>query len=356
VQDLDPAFVDELIAAGFSREEIDEAARTDRLALLPIDRVLQGGEPRYTRADLAEKAGLPVDLLVRLWRELGFAEVPDGEVVFTDSDLEAVQSVAQFHAAGLDADTLAAVTHVIGQGMSRLADTLREAVGEALLQSGDDERTVGLRYAQAGETLVPMLTPVMGYVLRAHLREQIRTDVVRRTEIDAGRFENARRMYVCFADLVGFTRMGERADLDAVREAGRRLTEMATRCASPPVRLVKMIGDAAMLVSPEPEPLVRAALDLVQSADEQGDEMLPLRAGVACGDAITHSGDWYGAPVNLASRITDVAKPSSVLAAKSVREELPDVFAWSAAGTRRFKGVSSPVSLHRARRLGSETG
>ena len=150
MKDLDPAFVDELIAAGFSREEIDEAARTERLALLPIDRVLQGGEPRYTRAELAEKAGLPVDLLIRLWRELGMAEVEDGEVAFTDSDLEAVRSVAQFHAAGLDADTLASVTNVIGHGMSRLADTLREVVGEALLQSGDDERTVGLRYAQAG--------------------------------------------------------------------------------------------------------------------------------------------------------------------------------------------------------------
>jgi adenylate cyclase len=116
------------------------------------------------------------------------------------------------------------------------------------------------------------------------------------------------------------------------------------------VRLVKMIGDAAMLVSPEGEPLVDAALKLVESADELGDAMLPLRAGIACGDAIPHSGDWYGAPVNLASRITDVAKPSSVLAAKPVREELGDAFAWSAAGTRRFKNVSSAVSLHRARR------
>jgi adenylate cyclase len=196
-----------------------------------------------------------------------------------------------------------------------------------------------------------MLIPVIGYVLRVHLREQIRTDVLRRAEIDAGRFENARRMYVCFADLVGFTRMGERADLGAVRDAGRRLTEMATRCAAPPVRLVKMIGDAAMLISPEPEPLVRAALNLVESADELGDEMLPLRAGIACGDAIPHSGDWYGAPVNLASRITDVARPSSVLVATPVRDELPDAFSWSSAGTRRFKGVSSQVSLHRVRPL-----
>lgn len=347
--DVDPAFVDELIAAGFTREEIDEAARTERLALLPIDRVLQGGEPQYTRGELAEKVGLPIELLVRLWRELGMAEAGEDEVAFTDADLEAVASVAQFHAAGLDDDTLAAVTHVIGQGMSRLADTLRESVGEALLQSGDDERTVGLRYAQAGETLVPMLIPVLGYVLRVHLREQIRTDVLRRAEIDAGRFENARRMYVCFADLVGFTRMGERAQLDDVRAAGQRLTEMAVACAAPPVRLVKMIGDAAMLVAPEPEPLVRAALALVERADRPDEKMLPLRAGIACGDAIPHSGDWYGAPVNLASRITDVARPSSVLVTKPVRDELGDAFAWSAAGTRRFKGVSSPVSLHRVR-------
>ena len=66
-------------------------------------------------------------------------------------------------------------------------------------------------------------------------------------------------------------------------------------------------------------------------------------------DAISHSGDWFGPPVNLASRVTGVARASSVLATAEVRDELDERFEWSFAGTRRLKGISRPVALHRAR-------
>jgi adenylate cyclase len=353
VEELD-RIVEALRAEGFTRDEIAEAAARDRLALLPVDRVLQGAEARYTRAQVAERAGLPLDVLVRLWRELGLAEVADDVVAFGDTDVEAARAVAEFHAAGLDVETLETVTRVIGHGMSRLAETVREVVGEALLEAGDDERSVGLRYAQAARTLVPMLTPVLGYVLQVHLRDQIKTDILRGAEISAGRFDGAREMCVCFADLVGFTRLGERVPLEELRSAGRHLTAMAVSVAVPPVRLVKTIGDAAMLVSPDPEALVDAALELVARADRPEEGMPPLRAGIAHGQAIAHSGDWFGAPVNLASRITDVARPSSVLATAVVRELLEARFAWSYAGTRRFRGVRSEVALYRARRLRDE--
>ncbi len=313
--------------------------------------MLQGGEPRFTRVELAHRAGLPLELLIRLWRELGLAEVADDVMAFTDTDLDAVRAVGQFHAAGLDEDTLASITHVIGHGMSRLADSVRELVGEALLQAGDDERSVGLRYAQAADALVPLLAPVLGYVLRVHLRDQIKSDVLRRAEISAGHFDSARRMYICFADLVGFTSLGERVPLEELRSAGRHLTSMAVAAADPPVRLVKVIGDAVMLVCPEPEPLVRAALELVRRADDPHEAMPPLSVGIACGEAIPDSGDWYGAPVNLASRVTQAARPSSVLTTADVHEELKDAFAWSYADTRRFKGIRLPVALFRARPL-----
>jgi adenylate cyclase len=351
IDDPDPELVAALRAQGFSRLEIADAARHHRLALLPVDRVLQGGEPRYTRTQLADQVGLPLDLMIRLWRELGLAEVADDATVFTESDLDAVRAVARFHAAGLDEETLASVTHVIGQGMSRLAGSVRELVGEALLQAGDDERSVGLRYAQAADALVPLLAPVLAYVLRVHLRDQIKSDVLRREEITAGRFDTARRMYICFADLVGFTSLGERVPVEELRSAGRHLTSMAVAAAESPVRLVKVIGDAAMLVSPEPEPLVRAALELVARADRPEEAMPPLSAGIACGDAIPDSGDWYGAPVNLASRVTQAARPSSVLTTADVRDEVDEAFSWSYADTRRFKGIRHPVALYRARPL-----
>jgi adenylate cyclase len=327
--------------------ELQEAARAERLALLPVDRVLRREDARYTRVELAELSGLPLDFLSRLWRALGMADPGDDEVVFGEPDLEAVKLVAAFRAAGLDEDTLGLIGHVLGHGMTRLSETILQAVGEALLQAGDSEQTLGLRYAQAAEHLIPMLTPLLGYVLSVQFRDQVKRSFVKPTELSAGQFENAREVTVCFADLVGFTRLGERVAPDDLSSAGRRLTDMALSVARPPVRLVKTIGDAAMLVSPEPEPLVAAALALVAEAGRQREAMPALRVGIASCRAVPDSGDWFGAPINLASRVTDVARPASVLTTEAVRDAVQPSFSWSYAGRRRFKGIAGAVALYR---------
>ena len=105
--------------------------------------------------------------------------------------------------------------------------------------------------------------------------------------------------------------------------------------AEPPVRLVKTIGDAAMLASPEPEPLLGATLALIEAADAEGEDFPQLRAGAALGQALLRAGDWFGRPVNLASRITSVARPGSLLGrrdpARLGRRQLPLVVRGRAA-------------------------
>jgi adenylate cyclase len=114
------------------------------------------------------------------------------------------------------------------------------------------------------------------------------------------------------------------------------------------VRLIKTIGDAAMFVSPEPGPLVRVALKLVQAAEEA--DLPSLRAGIAVGPALLRAGDYYGHSVNLASRVTGIARPGSVLCTQEVHDAAPDGgLQWSAAGRHRLKGVRGPVPLYRAR-------
>ena len=338
------ALIEDLLADGVTPEELREAAAAGRLALLPIDRVLRRQDARWSAVQVAEQAGVELEVLRRLWRALGLADAGDDEVVYRDEDVEAAKAVAQFQAAALGEAPLALISQVLGHGMARLAETLREVVGETLIEAGIGERTLGQRYAEAGETLVPLLAPLLSYVLNVHLTEQLKSDVVLQVELETGRIEGAREVTVCFADLVGFTRFGESVAPTELSVAGRRLTDMAVEVARPPVRLVKMIGDAAMLVGPEPEPVVRAALELVAHDTE-----LPLRAGIAWGTAVAHCGDWLGAPVNLASRVTGVARPGSVLVTRDVRDRTRDGFGWSRAGQHRLKGVREPVSLFRAR-------
>ena len=56
-------------------------------------------------------------------------------------------------------------------------------------------------------------------------------------------------------------------------------------------------------------------------------------------------------PKTAASRITQVARPGSLLADREVRESASEDYRWSYAGERRLRGVREPVSLFRARRL-----
>ena len=68
------------------------------------------------------------------------------------------------------------------------------------------------------------------------------------------------------------------------------------------------------------------------------------------GEALNRFGDWYGSPVNVASRVTAVAKASSVLTTEAVRDAAGDRFTWSDAGKRRLRGIREDVALYRCRR------
>jgi adenylate cyclase len=114
-----------------------------------------------------------------------------------------------------------------------------------------------------------------------------------------------------------------------------------------PVRLIKTIGDAAMFVSPDPGALVGVALELVAAVEAA--ELPTLRAGIALGPALQRAGDYYGHSVNLASRVTGVARAASVLCTQEVHDAAPEAYEWSFAGKHRMKGLPEPVPLHRAR-------
>ena len=342
----------QLHEAGIPLEELKKAAAEDRLALLPVELVL-AREGKYSAREIAEATGQDEDAMRRQRQALGLPWVADPDAkVFTEDDLEAARRARSFAEAGFPEEATLEVSRVIGEAMSRVAAAIRNLVGERLLQPGDTERDVGLRYAELARETAPLLGPVLEYVLNQHLVEQIRDDVISRAELQAGEIlPDAREMAVCFADLSGFTRLGEVAAVEEVGAVAGRLAALASEAAGGPVRLVKTIGDAAMLVSPEPAALVEAALTLVDAAEAEGEDFPPLHAGMARGPVVSRGGDWYGHTVNLASRIAAVAYPSSVLCEDAVHKAEPETFRWSRAGERRLKGVKRPVRLWRARRL-----
>jgi adenylate cyclase len=191
-------------------------------------------------------------------------------------------------------------------------------------------------------------------VFKLQLREIICSEMVSRAELVSGELPGSETVNVSFADLVGFTKLGEELPPEEIGRVAGRLGELAAEVAEAPVKLVKTIGDAAMLVSPDAEALVRVTLDLVRAADDEGEDFPMLRAGVARGEAIGRGGDWYGRPVNVASRLTGVARAGSVLATEEVHDEAEGAFDWSFAGKKKLKGLKDPLPLFRAREKEAE--
>jgi adenylate cyclase len=342
--------LDELDEQGIPLDELRRAATEERLVLLPVERVLGSGGPQYTLDELAERAGAPKDLAVAHLKAMG-APVPAPEDrLFDDADVESLKRLQRVIAAGMEPDAALEMDRTSSNAMARLADATRATIGESLLRPGDNELDLAHRYAAVAEALTPLIGPSFEYGFNFHLREAIRNDVIDRAARATGRLAFGSEIAVTFADLVGFTPLGETIPPDELGGIVDRLGELANGVAERPVQLIKLIGDAAMLVSPEPAPLLDAALELVEAGEREGGDFPPLRAGVAYGSAINRGGDWYGHPVNLASRLTSVARPSSVLTSEELQDVVgEDRYRWSFAGQRHLKGVRGETKLFRVR-------
>src|SRR4051812_17063953 len=343
------ALLRELADEGFALEDLKRAAAEDRLGLLPVDRVL-AGEPKYTARELAELAGAPLDFLVSVRQAMGLAAPDPDERILGDEDLEAARIFAGMRAAGLPEDALLEVTRVLGSGLAQGAEAMRMLVARWLLPQGVDEYELSLKSVQAARELLPLTGPLLQYTLKSHMRDQLRNQQYGGLELTEGMAPNLRQVYVGFSDLVGFTRIGERIEIEEVGSLLGQLADFGRAAVQPPTRFVKTIGDALMFVGPSPTALVDTVLSLTDRVEEAGDEFPPVRSGLDAGVALSRDGDWYGPPVNIASRVTGVARPGSVLATAEMRDAAGDGYAWSPAGERKLRGLNRRVPLYRVRR------
>ena len=341
--------LERLAGEGYTFEELTAAAAEDRLALLLVERVLGG---RYTAKKLAKETGLPAAQMLRVRRLLGLPEPASDERAFGEEEIDAAKAISMFLSSGLGEESIAEITRVLGEGMARLAATTAAAFVDAFLEPGDDEDEVAERFAALAEQLIPAIDPVLRAAYRQHLAESVRRGMLSPADRESGEVAGAQEITICFVDMVGFTLLGAQIEAHELGSLASKLAELATDVTRPPVRLVKTIGDAAMFVSPEPAAVVSVALSLLEAVEAA--ELPSLRAGVVWGPALQRAGDYYGHAVNLASRVTGVARPDSVLCTQEVHDAARDEFNWSFARRHRLKGMSEAISLYRARRLDDE--
>ena len=349
----------ELIPWLLERGVTVEQIRAGFMPALLASRRLLGDDGVYVSArETSEKTGIDLELLERLQRAMGLPRVDDPDAaVYLRADAEAAAYAKKTIDLGIEPDQVVQITRTLAEGLSRAAEVMRYAALASIL----DPTATELQIAKNSEALVreiaPMLGPMIQEMLRLQLRHLMETEAVTASERAEGqRLPGARLVTIAFADLVGFTRLGEVVPPEDLERLSHRLADMAREVAVPPVRFIKTIGDEVMLVSSDPRALLDAVLDLVDATE--GDDDFPrLRAGIATGMAVSRAGDWFGSPVNLASRVTSAARPGSVLVSEQAREAIEDEerFTWSFAGARHLKGIKSDVKLFRARRATAES-
>jgi adenylate cyclase len=342
--------LEQLEADGASLEELRAASREGRLMFLPAERAI-GGVPKYSTREVAERARVRPDFIMAVQRANGLPVPSLDAVMWSEDDVEAARMARRFLDAGITEEQQLAVVRVLGRNLAQAAEVMRATVLELVLEPGSSETQLARRYAERVHELIPLVGPLLEQTARLHMRHMVRTEAISAAERAEGVLPGAREVTVAFADLVGFTRLGEEVAPDELGRVAERLVELAGEHLRGNVRLVKTIGDAAMLVSPDAHALLDVSLDLVDAANAEGRDFPQLRVGLASGPALNRAGDWYGRPVNIASRVTALARPGSVLATRDVRDAANEHYRWSSAGARSLKGVDGPVRLYRARRL-----
>ncbi|MBY0442748.1 MAG: adenylate/guanylate cyclase domain-containing protein [Mycobacteriaceae bacterium] len=338
-----------LLDSGFTLDDMSGAGPPILLA----SRHLLGDDGSYVSTrQISEHYGIDLELLQRMQRAIGLARVDDPDaVVHMRVDGEVAAHAQRLVELGLRPDDVVLAARVLAEGLAHAAEVMRYAVLAAIIRPGATELQLAQGIAALAGQAVPLLGPMIEDMLFMHLRHMMEIEAVNASERAAGKpLPGARQINVAFADLVGFTRLGELVPPEELGQLANRLSDLARDLAAPPVRYVKAIGDAVMFVCTDPVLLVDAVLKLVAVLD--ADEDFPrLRAGVAAGMAVSRAGDWFGSPVNVASRVTGVARPGAVLVADAVREAIGDAsgFRWSYAGAWHLKGVKGEAKLYRVR-------
>jgi class 3 adenylate cyclase len=329
-----------LASQGCDLEEMVEADARDRLFGLAGDRILRPSRPRYDAAAAAELLGTDAATVTRAWRAFGLPAPV--EPVLGQQDVEALRTWLLVREL-LGADAATALARVLGSGAARLAEATSSVMrgdpnnpmDRAL--SGSEARTAQV-YAEA-TSLVPAIGNVLDAVHRHHL------EAARRHFELVAPTPDSVRCGIGFADLSGFTSMSQAKPM---RELSMMLSEFEATSTDTVQdysgRVVKFLGDAVMFIAPTVPSLAAIATALV-SHPKAAEAGLQVRAGIAYGDLLAQDGDYFGPPVNLASRLVAVAKPGEILASPSV-VPLLDLTTHQAIEqeAQELRGIADPVT------------
>ncbi len=323
-------------------------------------------ELRLTSAEVAAAIGLTEAEARRFWRALGLPDAGE-EAGYTEADLAAIAALkAAVENAGLNLGAAVRLARAVGQNVARMSEwqvaaiaSRSEGPGRRRDELGADgtssrSRAGQLPEACRAETLrvthevAGALEQVLVHAWRRHLAAAL-------ARLDSDPDEEVAETYmsvtVGFADLVAFSALSNDLDPDRL---GELVEIFEARCADVIAandgRMIKTLGDSVLFYAEDAEDALAIAHGIVDVIGQ--DPRLPdVSLGLASGDVINRLGDVFGPPVNLAARLTALARRNRVLVDEETVARLKpgrhDIRRLTARPVRGF-GVVEPIAVRRA--------
>ncbi len=311
-----------------------------------------------TFRDVADRTGIPVELLVLIREAIGSA-IPGPDDLMREDELQVVPFIGVMIEMRFREQSIRRGLRVMGESLRRMAETeadtwrsdvqgpviaaggsvdelSAQASGDATRRLGDtgDQAILAVWHAQQAQTWA---ANILGGFEKALS--------------DAGLFTKLQRPpAMCFLDITGYTRItqerGDEAAAGLAEDLGRLVNRTSVEHGGRPV---KWLGDGVMLYFRDPGPGVVAALAMVDGVTSAG--LPPAHVGLHAGPVLFQEGDYFGQTVNLASRIAEYARPGEVLVSQAVVDAASDIPAtFTEIGPVDLKGVAGSVHLHAAHR------
>src|SRR5271156_1187616 len=170
----------------------------------------------------------------------------------------------------------------------------------------------------------------------------------------AVRTDTRRLAAIMFTDLVGFTRLAQRDEEEALRLRAEHQVLVRPLFAAHGGREVKSLGDGFLIEFSSVVESVRCAVAIQEAvahrnAAPPSKERIVLRIGIHVGDVVGDGDDILGDAVNVASRIEPLAEPGGICVSGSVYEQVRNKvqFPLEKVGARDLKNVEFPMDLYR---------
>lgn len=262
-------------------------------------------EPYLTLDQAAHRAGLDAGQVAAIWSSSGLPTPAPHEAALGDGDVEILRAIAELQSCGLaEPAAVLQLARVTGRHLQRVTEAQIDTAQRHAVNLTDHVRHV-----------VPVLERALVHLWRRHL-----ADAATKALLDQD--DDVEPRAIAFVDLVGFTARSQQLGDDDLAALITRFEDLATRTVGGHGgTIVKTMGDEIMYVHRNASAASHTALELIEGCDR--DPLLPAaRGGIAWGHPLLLGGDYFGPPVNLASRITRLAMPGTVLVDPALAEAL----------------------------------